>query len=439
MLAPGCEAERTFSPGEKHQALTVVLQSQTFARADQLKKFLRYICEMEEAGRAGEISEYLIGIHALGRPADYSPADDSGVRGRAHALRLKLQQLYQLERPDAEIRVGLRKGSYTPYYYCEAAEPAEPKSAPAPVAAARHARRMPRAAWVLGALVLAAALTAAGRSLMLRPSRPEAILREFWGPMLRPGSEVLLCLASPPSLLIKPFRNPPRHGSFLPAPPETADWYRRLRLPQGNGSPYMYHSVEAPLFGDSAAAVKAAETITSGGGSFQFLPEDILGSAALRNRNVVLIGSPNYSAFASRVLSSTPFTIFEDEDVGEETIRERPPGGGSATVFVPKRGPSGQLALVYGLITVFPNQTGADAGPRAIIVSGVTGAGAPAAMEFFASPACLATLRASFARDGLKHVPASYQVVIKGIRDGAMPLTWELAAYKVMQRQPTLE
>jgi hypothetical protein len=36
-------------------------------------------------------------------------------------------------------------------------------------------------------------------------------------------------------------------------------------------------------------------------------------------------------------------------------------------------------------------------------------------------------------------VPASYQVVVKGTRDGALPLTWELAAYKVMQHPPTLE
>ena len=42
-----------------------------------MKKFLRYICEMEKAGRTAEISEYLIGIHALGRPAGYTPADDS--------------------------------------------------------------------------------------------------------------------------------------------------------------------------------------------------------------------------------------------------------------------------------------------------------------------------------------------------------------------------
>jgi hypothetical protein len=446
MLAPGCEAERTFSPEEKHYALAAVLQSQTFARADQLKKFLRYICEMEEAGRTAEISEYLIGIHALGRPADYSPADDSGVRGRAHSLRLKLQQFYQSERPDAEIRLGLRKGSYTPYYY-EVPAPAEPKPVvallppppPAPVTVPRKAQRSLPLAWTLGVVVLAVALGAVGQSLIFRPSRPDAIVREFWGPMLHPGSGVLLCLASPPSLLIKPFHNPPRRGTFRPVPPETADWYSRLRLPQAGATPYMYHSLEAPLFGDSAAAVKAAETIGAGGGSFQFLPESILGPAALRNRNVVLVGGPNYSAYAARVLSSTPFTIFEDEELGEETIRDRSPATGAAAAFVPKRDPSGQLVLVYGLITVFPNQTGAETGPRAIIVSGVTGAGAPAAMEFFASPAGLATLRASFAEDGLKNVPASYQVVVRGTRDGPLPLTWELAAYKVMQHPPTLE
>ncbi|HMC63182.1 MAG TPA: hypothetical protein VKJ01_28565, partial [Candidatus Solibacter sp.] len=249
MLAAGCEAERAFSPEEKHQALAAVLQSQTFARADQLKKFLRYICEMEEAGRAGEISEYLIGIHALGRPADYSPADDSGVRGRAHALRQKLQQLYQLERPEApravpqaEIRIGLRKGSYTPFYYEVTVLP-EPKPATAPIPVDPKARRVPMPAWVLAGVALAVALTAAGRSLMFQPSRPDAILREFWGPMLRPASGVLLCLASPPSLLIKPFHHPPRRSAFQPVPPETADWYSRLRLPQG-GQPYMYHSVE---------------------------------------------------------------------------------------------------------------------------------------------------------------------------------------------------
>lgn len=103
----------------------------------------------------------------------------------------------------------------------------------------------------------------------------------------------------------------------------------------------MYHSTEAPLFGDAAAAVRATQTIASNGGSFQFLPENILGPAALRNRNVLLIGAPNYSAYAARVLRSTPFTILENENIGEEVIRNRSAKPGSFSDFLPKRGPSG--------------------------------------------------------------------------------------------------
>jgi hypothetical protein len=43
-------SERTFSSEEKRRALDLVLQSETFSRADQLRKFLRYICEMEASG-----------------------------------------------------------------------------------------------------------------------------------------------------------------------------------------------------------------------------------------------------------------------------------------------------------------------------------------------------------------------------------------------------
>jgi hypothetical protein len=77
-----------------------VLHSHTFARADQLKSFLKYVCEMEMAGRGHELTEYLIGIEALGRPANYSPGDDSAVRNRAFALRKKLQEFYEHEQPD---------------------------------------------------------------------------------------------------------------------------------------------------------------------------------------------------------------------------------------------------------------------------------------------------------------------------------------------------
>ena len=101
---------------DKRAALEEVLKSATFLRASQVRNFLRYICEMEFAGRAAALHEYLIGVEALGRPTAYSTEDDSSVRRRAYALRQKLEQVYETELADAPIRIDVPKGSYVPRF-----------------------------------------------------------------------------------------------------------------------------------------------------------------------------------------------------------------------------------------------------------------------------------------------------------------------------------
>lgn len=101
---------------EKRAALEEVLRSATFLRASQVRNFLRYICEMEFAGRAAALHEYLIGVEALGRPTAYSTEDDSSVRRRAYALRQKLEEVYATELTDARIRIDVPKGSYVPRF-----------------------------------------------------------------------------------------------------------------------------------------------------------------------------------------------------------------------------------------------------------------------------------------------------------------------------------
>jgi hypothetical protein len=101
---------------DKRAALEQVLCSATFLRASQVKNFLRYICEMELAGRASALHEYLIGVEALGRPTAYSTDDDSSVRRRAFALRQKLEQVYAVELADAPVRIDVPKGSYVPRF-----------------------------------------------------------------------------------------------------------------------------------------------------------------------------------------------------------------------------------------------------------------------------------------------------------------------------------
>ncbi len=430
--------ERTFSADEKQQALDLVLRSSTFARADQLRKFLRYICEMEAAGRSDQISEYTIATEALGRPRNYSPAADSGVRGRAHDLRVKIEHFYESEAPEATLRIGLRKGSYSPLYYEVKSQAIKPLVfLPPPVVSETRAKNVfERFGAYLVLLSIIAALSF--RTFSVQPARIDRVFGEFWGPLLRPGSDVLICVATPPSLFIKPYRSAPARDVFRPITPDSP-WYPQLKIPDGLGQPYMYYSGDSPLFGDAESAVLAAQMITAAGGTFDLLPESTLRPAALRNRNVFLVGSSNYSTYAARILRNAPFFIREDTLTGEEIIQQRSGDGKPEASFVPRRNEYGQLEIVYGLITVFSNQTQSGQEARTIVISGVTSAGASAAVRFFTSKSALTLLRQRLNQSGVSRLPTSYQVVIKGSKDQAVALSWTLAAFKVMQNPPMLE
>lgn len=93
-----------------------VLESRTLARTEQLRAFLRYVCEAELEGRTDQINEHALGVQALGRGAGYSPAEDSCVRSRAYELRSKLRTYYEAEAPNEAVRIELPKGTYVPLF-----------------------------------------------------------------------------------------------------------------------------------------------------------------------------------------------------------------------------------------------------------------------------------------------------------------------------------
>src|SRR5262245_15644935 len=101
---------------DKRAALEQVLRTLPFRRGRQVRRFLRYICEMEFAGRANALHEYLVGVEALGRPTTFSTDDDSTVRRRAYALRQKLDEVYAKELTNAAVRIEVPKGAYVPRF-----------------------------------------------------------------------------------------------------------------------------------------------------------------------------------------------------------------------------------------------------------------------------------------------------------------------------------
>src|SRR4029077_4738198 len=170
----------TMSDHEKQRALELVLQSRTFVRSEQLREFLRYVCSMEIEGRGEQITEYRIAVEALGRSEDYTTTEDSAVRNRAHALRVKLEELYTKELPGAPVRIDFFKGSYRPHFVVQKSPDENGSVAETPKPQTVEPK------WgVLGLFVAALALAfLAGIWLrgFVRPTS-DSLIAEAWGPL----------------------------------------------------------------------------------------------------------------------------------------------------------------------------------------------------------------------------------------------------------------
>jgi hypothetical protein len=452
------ETSESLTSEQKRAALDAILHSQTFARADQLRCFLKYVCEMEMAGRGQELTEYLIGIEALGRPASYSPGDDSAVRTRAFALRKKLREFYEHEQPDAALRIELLKGSYCPHFVeipphkkANSDEtPAEPLAPPllSPPTAQEESppiettgQREWKRSWLLpfSGGVMLTALLAGGLYWWLgaRPvsnsvsHNPAPILAEAWGPLLAPSADVLLCVANPTSFSVHPSALSPattttpfNYPGALPMPQQLYELYKTRSPAPAN--PTLTITRNGTYWGDVIGALTTFKLMSSAGVSPQIVPELTITMPMLRRRNVILFGAPDYSSAVARYQENCPLRVnYLDAIVGAAT--EQP-----AARYALKLGQQQRLTQVFGLITVLPGESSANQQTRILIFSGVNSAGAQAAAEFFISPEHLLELKEELKKAGHDTFPPAYQVVVRADTEDSILLNFRYETYRII-------
>lgn len=96
--------------------LSRILQSDGFARARRMRRFLEFIVEETVAGRAAQLCEYSIGISVFERDASFEPGLDPIVRNDARRLRNKLLEYYQLDHRQDQVVIDVPKGGYVPVF-----------------------------------------------------------------------------------------------------------------------------------------------------------------------------------------------------------------------------------------------------------------------------------------------------------------------------------
>ncbi|MCX6602639.1 MAG: hypothetical protein NTV52_03515 [Acidobacteria bacterium] len=405
---------------ERRAALREVLDSQAFARSEQLKNFLRYVCELDIGGRAAEIKEYSIGVEALGRPSSYSPANDSSVRRRAFELRTKLAELYAKELAASPVVIELPKGSYVPVFRFRGDSVAEvPASRPT---------------LAIAAALVAGLLLGAGAMRFLAPTTvPPDIVKEAWGPLATPQGSVLMCVASNFHLAV-------RLGNFssesdlptFPAPEEIYPLYQKSNPMPERGPLFMRPALNTTTLGVVGAIAAASSTLRAFGAQFQILPERTAPLASFRNRNVILYGDATSSFAATKLLSRGRLAVVLDAATGRLVIRDRTKPLADPPAFSRREAKAGDHAEVYGLLTVLPSDAEPGQQRRTLIVSGVSNVGTQGAMEFFTSPDRLTDLKGRFRRDGLAGFPTAYQVVVKCTAEDNLPLSCGYAGHVVL-------
>jgi hypothetical protein len=404
----------------KEEAVRRVAASVAFHRADVLKALLDYLQIQEALGRAHEVSESEIARKVMGRGATFSPESDSSVRTRFLALRKKLDEYYAGEGKDATIRLDIPRGTYslrfipnTPPSTNADVAPAPPQPTVLPQAAGKSAR----GPFLLG-LCLGMALLAIGfglwTSLYVRPETSEAkLLLKAWGSMLERGSSLTVAIGTPASFFIRDFGDAeppvgdPDYRLQFKRDPEFEDWYKRTRN-YSLGRNWIFHpNAHSPLWGDAAAASVLSRMFGANGVIVEQLPSARIHPVALRDRNSVIIGRPEYTQAARSLIPDNGLLIdysAKDRLVG---VHNRKPKQGEKEWWFA----SGDLRHNHGLITVL----GADglSNKRVVLLSGINSDGAEAGARFLTTPQNLTDLDQRFAKLGLTQWPKRYQVVVR--------------------------
>jgi hypothetical protein len=410
---------------EKRMALGRVLDSRTFSRSEQLRAFLRYVCEAAFEGRAHDLNEYALGVSVLGRRAGYSPAEDSGVRSRAYELRNKLASYYRDEAPDDPIQIEIDKGAYVPRFRRREKAPQDeaPASPPpgAPVEPVPSTAVPFTARWGAAALALAVILTIVSGGLLwssrAKPVRPGLApqaatpeMKALWKPFLDTGTpllisfEVRLFFYAPASgLVVRDYRTN-QVSEAAQSKPLTAF---RERM----GSDKLIETHDYADAGSVQAAFLLGRLLNHEAG---LKYASALGWEDVWNSNVVFVGKSNVNPTIERVLRDADVD-FSDSEWGTAVLNRRPLPGESAEY---RNADTHGTGKKYGVISVLP---GPQPGHHIMLL---TGAGAElmwALAQSVADPARV--------KEMMSHVvppsgerPAAFQVLIEATFESNVPI-----------------
>jgi len=185
------------------EELSRVLASHEFRSSKRSQDFLRYVIENTLSGHADMLKERTIGIDVFGRPTSYDPSEDATVRVKAGEVRKRLGLYYSDQGARNPIRIELPSGTYVPEFHPNAAAAVPLPAPPVPtllpgVAAPPEAATAERKLFALFLAVCGLTVVALAIVVWVIERPATTVLDEFWAPVVRGTSPVMVAAAFVP-------------------------------------------------------------------------------------------------------------------------------------------------------------------------------------------------------------------------------------------------
>jgi len=414
---------------ERWQLIERILATGPFQKSVRLPDLLRYMAERSIHGHPKDLTEHRIGSAVFGKPASYSPTEDSSVRVHVRQLRLKLHEYFDSEGRNSEIVVEIPKGAYTPLFRTVKSEKPEilqPVIVPAPVKpTVWRSNLIPWA--VAGVMALVALFfwhrsSAAGGSAASAPWPLSEVLDqdEITHAVIADSNYGMLRILSEKSGSLEEYLSPQYRENFMPSQVSPRESRMVTYLSGSSLTSYADVVVVNALSGMSGGyrdriTVRSARDLRF---------------RDMQDGNYILVGSPSSNPWVS--LYESRLNFVEGEGIAGQSMKffqNKHPGPGEQPTY---RGLefTGTTGVDYATISLLPTQSGRG---NVLILQGLQQEGTEAAGLLLADSKGRSRLEKALGVSGDTTKPIYFEALIKATAVGGAPDATEVVATRIIQ------
>jgi hypothetical protein len=410
------------------QLIERILLTDPFKKSTRLPGLLSYLAERSIRGNLNELTEQRIGTTLFGKPADYSPVEDSAVRVHVRQLRLRLHEYFDSEGRIETLIVDIPKGSYSLVFHSRLREPASLIENPvlAPVAGPKKMRMWMRQAfpWLAMTAALICALGWYQAHTTMQESRRvpwplNAIVQDDQQTTVVLGdSKMMLGISSGKEISLQEFLN--------------RDYLKNLITPgMPENEARLINYISASRLTSYANVFVATTLVRLAGphsGQLVIRGASDLDPREIEHGNYIFIGSSASNPWVSLFESKLNFEILEASVGGRAYFRNKKPRPGEQAVFqgLDYTGSAGED---FATISFLPNSKGPGS---VLILQGLMQEGTEAAGLLLADPGDRAKLEQAIGVSEDPRKPTYFEALIRTRSVAGAPVSVDIVSTRII-------